>query len=285
MENINWLGASIDETLKSYKTYLEIKYPSHLKEIEKREKSNPDGVRFEAAMFSMARGYDLNPEIGEVIGREGVDFLCCCNNYKFVLEVTHLDANSIEKQSGLSNNPVNGEARFFSMITHVLKRKATNKAKQVADYNMPRILCMGASHIASTILLGKHAARWLLTSETKIAVPLNKANAESQIITGLDNSVFFRFNEKGEVIPCRQSISVILLVVLDNNSCLTVGVLHPQPAYSFDIAYLPDVPFIRVANWPCLDGQIATEWIIHNPSAKRIYLHKIDFTTKELKET
>lgn len=282
MEYNNILGSSVDEVVKSYKTYLEVKYPNHLQELKKREKSNPDGVRFEAAIFSMARSYNCQPSIGEVIGEGGVDFLCKDNNHNFILEVTHLDTNSIEKQTGLSNKPVNGEARFFSMITHVLKGRATSKAKQVANYNMPRLLCIGASHTASTLLLGKQAAEWLLTSETKISIPIGVPNAESKIITDLDKSVFFRFNKNGKIEPCRQSISAILLVVLDYNSCLILGILHPEPTYSFDISCFPDVPFCRIANWPCSEGLILTEWLIHNPSAKRVYLDRIELKTEEL---
>lgn len=284
MKDINWsIGDSIAEVLDSYKVYLKVKYPSHLKTFLQRKKNNIEGAKFEAAMFSMARHYNLNPKIGEVIGKGGVDFICSSNDYQLVLEVTHLDTDSIEQQSGLSNIPVNGEARFFSMVTHVLQRKAVGKAKQVADYPMPRILCLGASHTAAPILLGKHAAKWLLTSETKISIPIGNANPESQIVTDLDNSVFFKFNNRGEVIPCRQSISAILLVVLDNESCLIVGLLHPEPSYRFDIAYFSDIPFLKVANWPCSDGRVITEWTIHSPSEKRAYLHKIELTAEELK--
>lgn len=280
---MNSLDISVTEVLESYKTYLEVKYPSHLEELKKREKGNLNGARFEAAMFSMARSYNLNPKISEIIGEGGVDFLCNFNSSSFILEVIHLNTESIEKQTGISNKPVSGEGGSFSMITHVLRRKAGNKAGQVANYNMPRMLCIGSSHVASTILLGKQAAEWLLTSETKFSVPVGVPNAKSQLITNLDNSVFFRFNEKGLMEPCRQSISAILLAVLDSDSCLLLGVLHPQPSHFFDISCLPDVPFVQVANWPCLNGQIMTEWVIHNPSTKRVPLDRIEIETAELK--
>ncbi|MDD4893978.1 MAG: hypothetical protein PHW54_01520 [Candidatus Omnitrophica bacterium] len=281
---MNWTSISIDEVLESYKTYLNVKYPGHLEALEQREKSNLDGVRFEAAIFSVARSYNLNPQIAEIIGEGGVDFLCSSNQDKFLIEVTHCNTESIEEKSGLSNTPTNGEAKFFSMITPKLQGKAKDKAEQMADYAMPRLLCIGATHTAATILLGKHAAKWLLTSETKISIPVGIPNAPISQTTELENSVFFKFDQKGEIVPCRQSISAILLVVLDNNSCLFVGLLHPQPAYPFDIDYFPDIPFLRMTNWGNLDGRITTEWTIADPSEKRVYLDKITLTDEELRK-
>ena len=277
------MNIPIDEVLKSYKTYLNVKYPSHLKHLEQRERSNLDGVMLEAAIFSVARSYGLNPQIAEKIGEGGVDFLCSSNKYQFVLEATHLNTDSVEKQSGLSNIPKNGEAKFFSMITGKLRQEATDKAEQMANYPMPRILCMGSTHSAAPILLGKQAAKWLLTSESKITIPINVPNAETYQTTELEQSVFFRFDKDGKVVPCRCSISAILLTVLDRYSCLFVGLLHPAPAHIFDISHLPDIPFLRIANWGCLDRSIVTEWTIASPQEKRVYLEKIAFKDDELK--
>ena len=277
------MGIFIDEVLASYKTYLSIKYPGHLQLLEDRVRSNLDGVRFEAAMFSVARTYNLNPQIAEVIGEGGVDFLCTSQGRQFLIEVTHCDTESVEKQSGLCDIP-DGQPKFFSMVTDVLQRKAINKARQMSSYPMPRILCIGATHSASTILLGKHEVKWLLTSETKISIPIGAPNASVSQVTGLEESVFFRFDKDGNVVPCRQSISAILLVICDSDSCLFVGVLHPQPAYTFDIADLPDIPFLRVTNWGNLDGRIQTEWTIASPSERRVRLDKIEVMDKELRE-
>lgn len=47
MQNIGLAGVSIDDVLGSYKTYLKVKYPYHLEELIKRERSNVDAVRLE----------------------------------------------------------------------------------------------------------------------------------------------------------------------------------------------------------------------------------------------
>lgn len=284
MKYSNILSSSVDEVVKSYKIYLEVKRPDHLQELKKREKSNPDGVRFEAAMFSIAREeYNLNPVIGEIIGEGGVDFICSFNNYSFVLEVTHTDTNSIKQQSGLGNDVINGKAQWFSMITHILKRKAVKKAKQVANHPMPRIVCIGASHISSTMLLGKIAAKWLLTSETKISLPVGVPNAKSQLVTDLKNSAFMKICENGKIGPRLCSISGLLLVAMGNDSYSIVGILHPEPAHVFDISLLPNVPFVRISNWPCPEGQIKTEWIVYDPPIKKGHFNKIELKTEELK--
>jgi len=282
MENTDYLDVPIDEVLKSYKTFLSVKYPPHLVELKKREVSNSDGVKLEAAMFSVARHYRLTPKISEIIGEGGVDFLCSSDKYKFLLEVTHLDSASIEEKSGMANK-LSTEGRAISMITNLLRSKASNKATQLSGHLVPRVLCIGASHIGSPIFMGKEAAEWLMTSDTKISVSIGKPNAEPKLITGLEKSVFFRFDSKGKIEPCRQSISAILLVILDANSCLIKGLLHPAPAIPFDISLFPDIHFLKVANWPCSEGQIITEWIIHCPPTKRVYLDRIEFETEELK--
>jgi hypothetical protein len=62
----------------------------------------------------------------------------------------------------------------------------------------------------------------------------------------------------GRVVACRQDISAILLVAA--NSGEGYGVLHPEPAYPLNIASLATVPFVRIAQWPIVDGKITTEW-------------------------
>jgi len=280
---MTYLGDSIEDVVETFKIYLEVKYPQHLTALLQRERRDPQSVMLEAAMFSVVRFYGYKPVIGEVIGEGGVDFICRNENKEFLLEVTHLEKEAVERQSGMKDAVEDGQGGSFSMITHVLRTKASEKAAQVSDYNMPRMLCIGTVHSGAQALLGKVAAKWLLTSETKIAVPIGEAKDKIHEETSLEHSVFFRFDENGSVEPCRQSISAILLVGLFHDSCSVVGLLHPEPAYCFPISLLPDIPFLRIANWPMTEGMIETEWIISDPGEKSIPLRKIEIFDEELR--
>ena len=97
------------------------------------------------------------------------------------------------------------------MITHMLRTKTSSKATQLSGHSFPRILVITCEHIASDVLLGSHGAETLLTSDTKIEVPIDKPIENIDLVTDLKDSVFFRF-KNGLLESCRKSISAILLL-------------------------------------------------------------------------
>jgi hypothetical protein len=45
---------------------------------------------------------------------------------------------------------------------------------------------------------------------------------------------------------------------------------------------LPEVPFIRIAKWPIVDGKIWTEWVIADPPGKTVPHLKISLPRPKL---
>jgi hypothetical protein len=70
------LTPSIDRVVESYKSWLEVKSPSHLQGFAGRLREQPEAARAEAVTFAILRQRGLRPRVGEVIGKGGVDFLC-----------------------------------------------------------------------------------------------------------------------------------------------------------------------------------------------------------------
>ena len=69
--------------------------------------------------------------------------------------------------------------------------------------------------------------------------------------------------------------SAILLIGVHGRESVVYGILHPEAAYPFNQGFLPEVPFIRIAKWPIVDGKIWTEWVIANPPGKSVPHWKI----------
>ena len=166
---------STTEVINSYKNFLEVKYPSHFQSYCRRLKNQSESAKAEAVTFSFLRSNFDDVLLAEDISTGGADFLCKSNGAEFISEVTCLEAESVAAQSGWKNEvPENGSAGFFGMITHMLRTKASSKAAQLSGHSFPRILVITCEHIAADVLLGTHGAETLLTSDTKIEVPIGK---------------------------------------------------------------------------------------------------------------
>lgn len=274
---------STSEVIESYKIYLEVKYPSHLQNFCNRLKNSSEGAKAEAIMFSVLRSNCDSVELGEDISTGGVDFLCDIEGSTFLVEVTCLEAEAVTIQSGIKNEILeNGNANWFGTITRMLRTKASSKASQVSGYNIPRVLAITTEHIGGDFLLGTYGAETLLTSDTKIRVPIGEPIKNTDQSTDLKDSVFFRF-KNGAIESCRRSISCILLVNIHAEKSLLVGVLHPEPIYEFPIKHFPTVPFSRIKKWPPENNEIITEWVMQRPQGASFYHQEIKFQDKELK--
>jgi hypothetical protein len=269
---------TISEVVESYKTFLQVKYPTQYTTYCNRLTSNPEGARGEAIIFSLLRTsllrfslFNNEVMIAEDTTTGGADFLVTSGQSKFITEVSCLQAGSVASQSGIKNEVKDGSCVWFGLITHKLRTKVSNKAPQVARYKMPRVIAITCEHICSDLLLGPDGAESLLSSETKIAVPIgDQRHDNTALVTDLRDSVFFRF-KNGAVEPCRQSVSAVLLVSIFDDKSLIVGVLHPDPKYPFPISLLPTVPFLRLNKWPPENNVIEKEWVIHTPEVAEFY--------------
>lgn len=274
---------SASTVIESYKTFLEVKYPSHHGKFCSLLRDSPESAKAEAILFSLMRFEFKEIKIAENVSSGGADFLCISDRDEFILEVTSLKAEAVAIQSGWVNTLSDSNtAGSFAMITHMLRTKASGKAAQVSDYPMPRVLAITCEHIGADFLIGPHGAETLLTSDTKIAVPIGEPLRETHLITDLKDSVFFKF-KNGKAESCRRSISAILLLSLFADKSLIVGVLHPDPKYRFSIDLLPSVPFLRLRNWFPEGGHIETEWVIRKPRPADFYYREVKLTDDELR--
>ena len=271
------------EIIESYKLFLEVKYPSHFQSYTRRLKNQSESAQSEAVTFSILRSIFNSVLVSEDISTGGADFLCKIDGIEFITEVTCLEAEAVAAQSGWKNViPENGSAGSFRLITQMLRTKASSKAAQLSGHDFPRILVITSEHIASDVLLGPHGAETFLTSDTQIEVPIDKPIDKMNIVTDLKNSVFFR-SKNGSIESCRRSISTVLLLSIFADKSLVVGILHPDPKYSFPIKLLPSVPFLRMKEWPPIDNKIETEWVIYKPRAKEFYHRIVELKNEELR--
>lgn len=273
----------ISKVVESYKTFLEVRYPTHYRSYCSRLTSNPEGARGEAIIFSLLRSEFRDVIMGEDPSTGGADFLVASEEFKFITEVSCLQTDSVASQSGMKNEVKDGTAGWFTMITHKLRTKVSDKAAQVSGYTIPSVVAITCEHIGSDLLIGPHGAESLLSSETRIAVPIGDQPPDNtDLVTDLKNSVFFKF-KNGAVEPCRQSVSAVLLVSISGDKSLIVGVLHPDPNYPLAISLFRSVPFLRLKKWPPENSTIEMEWVIHSPKAAEFYHREVVFKHKELK--
>lgn len=274
---------STAEVIESYKLFLEIKYPGHFQSYCNRLNNNPESAKAEAIAFSFLRSIFVDVTLAEDISTGGVDFLCKSNEGEFVVEVTCLEAEAVAAQAGWKNEIAeNGAGGWFCMITHMLRTKASSKATQLSGHDVPRILTITCEHVAADILLGPHGAETLLTSDTKIEIPIGKPIDKVNSITDLKDSVFFK-HRNGQLEPCRRSISAILLFSIFADKSYIVGILHPDPVYSLPIKLFPSIPFLRMKKWPPENNMIEIEWVIYKPKPEGFYHQKIELKDRELR--
>jgi hypothetical protein len=155
----NMIFVSTTEVIDSYKRFLEVKYPSHFQIYCNRLQNNPESAKAEAIVFSFLRSNFYAVILAEDVSTGGVDFLCKSDDIEVLVEVTCLEAESVANQSGWKNEiPQDGFGGSFSMISHVLRTKASSKAAQLSGQVNPRILAITCEHIAADVFMGPHGA-------------------------------------------------------------------------------------------------------------------------------
>jgi hypothetical protein len=257
---------TLDDVVAAYKLWLEVKAPDHFAAFARRLKSDAEAARAEAALFSLLRAQDLNPFPAEDPSTGGADFICSgsVSENPIVVEVTIVRAEAIAAKSGLAKklDPKAGP-RTFSLVTDAFRRKAVAKAAQLKDQTAARVLVISLEHDWADILMGSLAAKFLMTGDAKISVPIRPAPCDTKSVTSLDQSAFFRFAADGSVEPCRRSISAVLLASLWRRHISAIGLLHPEPVVTLDYTRLFPIPFLAVSNWPLHVGDvIKTDWRI-----------------------
>ena len=262
----------VPELVDNYKYFLDVNYPNHVKPFSARLRNQPASARAEAVVYSFFEANHVDVQVEEDIGKGGVDFRCKTDKAEFVAEVTCLDAEFVASESGIPNELSDtGSGYHYSMITHLLRQKASAKADQMSGYCCSRLLAITCEH-NDVGLLDMRAAEFLLASEPKIAIPSNHGE-DIDLVTDLEHSAFFRV-KNGKLESCRQSISAILLFSISVVNAFVVGILHPDPAYKFPIELLPSVPFLRLKKWPPENDRIEIESIDDKWKPNRFWYDK-----------
>ena len=257
---------AIADIVGNYKNFLGNKYPKRFKAFGDLLASQPASARAEAVTFYFFRDRVDEVQIEEDPDKGGVDFRCVTRKSEFVVEVTHLEDESISQASGLKNEiPEKTTVRSFCWITHLLRTTVSGKADQMSGYCCPRILVITSEHVyANDLLSSKIASKFLLTSDTSIPITNPEPEQDLVLQTCLEDSVFFRSNKQNnDFESCRQSISAILLCSIHENAMEIVGILHPDPVHKFPIRFLPTIPFVKLNRWPPKNNKIKPEWVTH----------------------
>ncbi len=256
--------------VENYEGFLNVNHSKHIIPFHNRLHDQPESARAEAVVFSFLRDIYTDVQLEEDLTEGGVDFRCKTDSTEFVVEVTCLDPESVTCASGLPNEiPETGSGRHYSMMTPLLRKKASHKASQMSEYDCSRVLVITSEHSHASTVLDRRAASDLLTGETKIAI--SDTPRALDLATGLEDSVFFRL-KNGKLESCRRSISAILLFSISYVSASVVGLLHPDPVYKFSPQFLSSVPFVRVKEWPPENSKIWTEW--QNQETQELRRHR-----------
>lgn len=242
----------------------EAKFPEHFKKFQTTLTGNLEAASAEAVIFDLLRQSRLHPQPSDTPGTGGADFICSPDGREqFVVEVTAFGEDAVERQTGIPREGISGVYRI-GMMTHALRTRISSKADQLSGYQFARVLAITTTHQLSFEPFGRMGAEALLSSDVKLQIPLND---KVRVVTDLRDSIFFKYDDDGNVVCCRESISAILLVKIntyDGISCV-LGILHPEPLHRFSIDNLPEVPFLRVSEWPIKKNELEWHWGIVNP--------------------
>ena len=262
---------TVEDLVDNYKRFLEDEHPERVKSYCALLNRQPASARAEAVTFHFLKANFENVQMKEDPVKGGVDFQGKIDTSKFVVEVTCLDAESVTCKSGLRNEPpLKQSSGWYSGITQKLFEKSISKTGQMSGYDCPRTLVIACEHLQADMLLGTTDAEFLLAGDQKIPiVPFSNQSENLNLITDLENSVFFRYNrESGKLESCRRSISAILLFSIFGANVFVVGLLHPDPVHKFPIEFLPGVPFVRLKKWPPENDMLEIEWINYKKSGQ-----------------
>jgi hypothetical protein len=264
---------SIEDVLQAHGEYLSLLHPDFSSKFDELLLADREAAIGEAAVFSLLKTYfRARPEPADVPGTGGVDFICHrAKPEQFVVEVTSLKPEAVAAQSGIPTEIEDGAGGPFKMTTDQLFSTVRSKADQLSNYSCPRVLAITSTHHAASFLMGDTGAEFLLTSEPAITYPLAETGGPVTMTTNLRRSVFFGpapGSTGTQIVPRRQSVSAVLLLGLDELRSNVVGLLHPAPATKLNLERFRDVPFLRLAEWPIVDGAIRTEWVISSPESR-----------------
>lgn len=270
----------IDGMLNSYSEYLHHDHPQNAKRFGETRASDREAAVAEAVVFGILQQFNVDPQINDDVKTGGADFICCPSRGplakrlpgdRFVVEATSLSPDAVTRRSKLPNAPPHEiGGRAVGLLMRSICNKAKSKATQLGGYPTPRVLAIASSHARIAVLFDDATAEWALEPPSYWTEEIGGSTEDGTEYNDLETSVFMKPGPNGTIVACRQSISAILLVAVHGNQSEVWGILHPEPAFPLNIGFLPDVPFVRIARWPVVDGKLSTEWVGASPSGRSV---------------
>lgn len=120
------MNSSLDSIVKSYSTFLEVKYPDNFRAFNTRLNSDPESARAEAFVFSMLRDQFHSAIVNEDPSIGGFDFLCSYGELEIAVEVKSLGASTMERHTGISEAQLNSP-QWFNLMTAKLRNVVSEK--------------------------------------------------------------------------------------------------------------------------------------------------------------
>ena len=244
------VSLSLLSIMDRYRKFLDASYPEHIGPFNDRLSAQPASARAEALGYFFFSEHTDKVDVAEDRAKGGIDFLCRTQKTEYVVEVTHLEVETVRRRSGLPNEPPRhtGEGRFYKMITASLRNTVRNKVKQMSGYNCPRLLLIACEHVHANSVMDTRAAELLLTYDCNFP-----------------QSEVFYYEKCKKWQALYQSISAILLVSVSFDHASVLGVLHPVPHYKFPIELLAEVPFVGLGTFPPEQGILDIDWYQQQP--------------------
>jgi hypothetical protein len=277
--------ASIDDVLNSYSAFLHNEDQKTADRFDRNRKSDSEASIAEAITFQILQTIGAHPKIHDKVGTGGPDFQCDASRFpqagpqpqnQFMVEATSLNQNAISERSQLSKDMPEGiHGGAYGLVTKNIFSKVSKKDKQFEDCSMPGVLTIVSSHLYSALLFDSNAAETAFVSGSYFKHEIGSAVTDPANYTDLKDSVFMKPGPDGSIIAYRQNISAILLISLYRDYSEIFGILHPEPKFPLNIGLFPNIPFIKLSQWPIVDGRIATEWVVGRPDGFRVPLHHV----------
>lgn len=241
------MTTNLTDLITAYKKFIIRQYPDYVQKYESTDNTNPDGAKFEAACYMILRSRGLRVEIGDTGTAGGADFICSDVSRRFVVEATTINTLAMEGKTGMKQDQDGIPGGWYSAYP-TLYQKIIDKVKQVAKYDIPRIVSIGSFHNESFALF-----RHVMADEYF--------------------SVFFNCDKRGSSLPqdTLKDISAFALIAFGRDGYKAMGFLNPAPSYYFPIQFLPDIWFRQITQQGLEDGTLLGEWISTNSKGQQSF--------------
>jgi hypothetical protein len=219
----------------------------------------PESAMAEAAVFRVLQACHADPEVDDLPGEGGPDFLCCKGTAdQFKVEATSFHPTKVTKDTCIKNVvPESMSGQAFGRLTTQIDQKAFDKTYQLEGIGMPGVLAIASAHFGALLVLDAMAAEDALISQ-----PFWVHGSE-EMSTDLASSLFLRL-EDGRAVPKNPALSAILLLSVVADRSFLCGALNPSAEHRFNSARLWEIPFVYLKDWPVEKNRLRCEWTMGN---------------------